>query len=83
MILSAGGWSPPLPSTPPPAPTDRERIIVMAYGVSPRLYLENGPAVQVARAQSRSSAANHQTVWDALTREQRMAAVERQLRNAA
>ncbi len=51
----------------------------MTYGANPRLYLENGPAVQAAKAQSRSSAANYQTVWDALSREQRLAVVERKL----
>jgi hypothetical protein len=76
-------WLAPSPNTQPPAPTDRERIIVMAYGVNPRLYLENGPAVEAAKARARSSAADYQSVWDALGREQRMALVERQLRTAA
>jgi phage-related baseplate assembly protein len=55
----------------------------MAYGVNPRLYLENGPAVEAAKARARSSAADYQSVWDALGREQRMALIERQLRTAA
>lgn len=55
----------------------------MAYGLSSRLYLEDGPAVRAAEAQARSSAAKFQSLWDALGREQRLAAVEHQLRNAA
>ena len=55
----------------------------MAYGLNPRLYLENGPAVEAAKAQARSSAAGYQSVWEALGREQRMAVIERQLRAAA
>ena len=55
----------------------------MAYGLSPRLYLENGPAVEAAKAQARSSATEYQSVWDALGREQRMAIIDRQLRAAA
>jgi phage-related baseplate assembly protein len=55
----------------------------MAYGLSPRLYLENGPAVEAAKAQARSSATAYQSVWDALGREQRMAIIDRQLRAAA
>lgn len=55
----------------------------MAYGLNPRLYLENGPAIEAAKAQARSSATEYQSVWEALSREQRMAIVERQLRAAA
>ena len=55
----------------------------MAYGLNPSLYLENGPAAEAAKAQARSSASGFQSVWDALGRDQRMAVVERQLRNAA
>ena len=55
----------------------------MAYGLNPRLYLENGPVIYADRAQKRSSATDYQSVWEALGREQRMAIVERQLRKAA
>ena len=55
----------------------------MAYGLNPRLYLENGPAVEAARAQARSSATDYQSVWEALGREQRMAIIEREIRKAA
>lgn len=55
----------------------------MAYGLNPRLYLEDGPEIRAAEARKRSSASDHQSIWEALGREQRMAVVERQLRNAA
>ena len=55
----------------------------MAYGVSPRLYLENGPAIEAAKAQARSSAASYQSMWEALEAKQRMAVIDRQLRTAA
>ena len=55
----------------------------MAYGVSPRLYLENGPAIEAAKAQARSSATSYQSIWEALDAKQRMAIIERQLRTAA
>lgn len=55
----------------------------MAYGVSPRLYLENGPAVEAAKARGRSSAASYQSIWEALDPKQRMAIIDCQLRSAA
>ena len=55
----------------------------MAYGLNPRLYLENGPAVEAAKAQARSSATEYQSIWEALGREQRMAIIEREIRKAA
>ena len=55
----------------------------MAYGVSPRLYLENGPAIEAAKAQARSSAASYQSMWEALEAKQRMVVIDRQLRTAA
>ena len=55
----------------------------MAYGLNPRLYLENGPAVEAGKARARSSAVEYQSVWEALGREQRMAIIDRQLRSAA
>ncbi len=54
----------------------------MAYGVSPRLYVENGPAIEAAKAQVRSSATSYQRIWDALDAKQRLALVERQLGTA-
>ena len=55
----------------------------MAYGVSPRLYLENGPTIEAAKAQARSSAARYQSIGEALDPKQRMALIDRQLRTAA
>jgi phage-related baseplate assembly protein len=55
----------------------------MAYGLNPRLYLENGPTAELAKAQARSSAAEYQSVWEALSREQRLAVIDRHLRPAA
>ncbi len=82
MIIIAGGRT-PLPSTHRRRRhIDRERIIVMAYGVSPRLYVENGPAIEAAKAQVRSSATSYQSIWDALDAKQRLALVERQLGTA-
>ena len=83
MILSAGSGN-SLPSTHRcRRHMDRERIIVMAYGVSHRLYLENGPAIEAAKAQARSSAASYQSIWEALDPKQRMALIDPQLRTAA
>ena len=55
----------------------------MAYGLNPRLYLENGPALEAAKAKARSSAVEYQSVWEALDREQRLVIIDRHLRKAA
>lgn len=54
----------------------------MAYGLDPRLFLENGPALQAAAAHSRSSS-NAYRAWIRLDSERRIALVERALRPAA
>lgn len=54
----------------------------MAYGLDPRLFLENGPALQAAAAHSRSSS-NAYRAWTRLDSERRIALVERALRPAA
>jgi hypothetical protein len=53
----------------------------MAHDVAPRLYPEDGFAIHAARAQAPSSAHNRQRKWEALGREERLAIIERQLRD--
>ena len=55
----------------------------MAYDVSPRLFLEDGPAIHSARVRARSSASRSQSIWAFLDAKQRLAVVECQLRDAA
>ena len=50
----------------------------MAYGLNPRLFLENGPAIQAAEAQARSSG-NAYRAWAGLDARQRLALVEQAL----
>jgi hypothetical protein len=54
----------------------------MAYGLDPRLFLENGPANQSAAAHSRSSS-NSYRAWAGLDAEGRFELIEKALRNAA
>jgi hypothetical protein len=54
----------------------------MAYGLDPRLFLENGPAIQAAAVHSRSSSHAFRA-WSGLNSEGRLALVERALRPAA
>ena len=54
----------------------------MAYGLNPRLFLENGPANQAAAVHSRSSTKAFRA-WSGLDAEHRLALVERALRPAA
>ena len=54
----------------------------MAYGLRPRLFVENGPEVTALKAQERSSAAAHSIMWQQLPREQRIALVDRFLKAA-
>jgi hypothetical protein len=54
----------------------------MAYGLDPRLFLENGPANHAAAARSRSLSDSYRA-WARMDSEHRLALVERALRNAA
>jgi len=54
----------------------------MAYGLDPRLFLENGPANQAAVAHARSSTSAYRA-WSGLDADHRIALVERALRPAA
>lgn len=54
----------------------------MAYGLDPRLFLENGPANQAALVHARSSSDAYRA-WSRLNSERRFALVERALRPAA
>jgi hypothetical protein len=55
----------------------------MAYDLSPRLFLENGPATQAfATADRLSPTGSHSRAWVALNRERRLAAVEQALKAA-
>lgn len=54
----------------------------MAYGLDPRLFLENGPANQAAAVHSRSSGSAFRA-WSALDANHRITLVERALRTAA
>lgn len=53
----------------------------MAYGLSRRLFVENGPTVTVAEAQSPRSSAVYRA-WRDLNPERRIAIVERALKPA-
>ena len=54
----------------------------MAYGLDPRLFLENGPAIQAAAVHARSSSGAFRA-WSGLDADHRLALVERALRSAA
>ena len=54
----------------------------MAYGLNPRLFIENGPTIEAARARARSSA-NAFRAWRGLDRDRRLSLVERALGDAA
>jgi hypothetical protein len=54
----------------------------MAYGLDPRLFLENGPANQAAIAHSRSSSHSYRA-WAGLDAEHRFELIEKALNNAA
>ena len=51
----------------------------MTYGLSPRVFIEDGPAEQVMKVQSTRSTARS---WRALDAESRFAAIEQALRPA-
>ena len=50
----------------------------MAYGLNPRLFIENGPAIQAAGALAHSSS-NSYRAWKSFDRERRLALVEKAL----
>jgi len=51
----------------------------MAYGLNPRLFIENGPAIRSADALARSSS-NSYRAWRSFDRERRLALVESALK---
>ena len=51
----------------------------MTYGLSPRLFIEDGPAAQAMKVQSAHSTARS---WRALNPEGRLAAIDRALKPA-
>jgi hypothetical protein len=51
----------------------------MAYGVNPRLFIENGPAIQADEALARSSSIPFHA-WKSFDSERRLALVEQALR---
>ena len=53
----------------------------MSYGLNPRLFVENGPAIHAAGALARSSSMAFRA-WRGLDGERRLAAVEQALRPA-
>jgi len=54
----------------------------VTYGLNPRLFLENGPAIQAAAAHSRSSSDAYRA-WAGLDPEHRLKLIEQALRPAA
>lgn len=54
----------------------------VTYGLNPRLFLENGPAIQAAAAHARSSSDAYRA-WNGLDAEHRLELVEKALRPAA
>jgi len=70
-----------LSPAPQPAAVKKEKAN-MAYGLDPRLFVENGPAIHAAAAHSRSSATAFRA-WAGLDAERRLALVEKALRPAA
>jgi len=53
----------------------------MAYGLDPRLFLENGPANHAAAVHARSSSSAYRA-WSGLDADNRLALVEQALRPA-
>ena len=51
----------------------------MAYGLSPRLFIENGPAVRAANARAHTSS----RAWLSFDRDRRLALVETALKTPA
>ena len=54
----------------------------MAYGLSTRLFVEDGPENSAREAQRRSSAAAHQLVWRKLPPAERVDLIDRFLKAA-
>ncbi|HXH53096.1 MAG TPA: hypothetical protein VNH53_06680 [Sphingomicrobium sp.] len=54
----------------------------MAYQLSPRLFVENGPAVQAAKALGQRSSRNALLSWRGLDSERRLALVDAVLKPA-
>ena len=54
----------------------------MAYGLNPRLFIENGPAIRAAEAHA-SSSSNAFRAWGGLDADKRMALIEKLLRKPA
>ena len=54
----------------------------MAYGLNPRLFVENGPAIRAAEAHARSSSDAFRA-WGGLDAEKRIALIEKALRKPA
>lgn len=54
----------------------------MAYGLNPRLFVENGPAIQAAAAHARRSSDAYRA-WAGLDADRRLALVETALRPVA
>jgi hypothetical protein len=66
-----------------PQRQDRERIIVMTYGLSTRLFVENGPAVEAAKVSAKSRTTAYAVVWERLKQDERLHLVDGALKNAA
>jgi hypothetical protein len=54
----------------------------MAYGLNPRLFIENGPAIRAAEALA-SSSSNAFRAWGGLDADKRLAIIEKALRKPA
>jgi hypothetical protein len=54
----------------------------MTYGLSPRLFIENGPAIRAAQAHA-SSSSNAFRAWGGLDADKRLALIEKALRKPA
>ena len=53
----------------------------MAYGLNPRLFVENGPAIRASRALAHSSS-NAYRAWRTFDHERRLALIEKALKPA-
>ena len=69
------------PQPPEPAAAKKEDAN-MAYGLNPRLFVENGPALQAGAAHSRSSSDAFRA-WAGLDAEHRLELIEKALKEAA
>jgi hypothetical protein len=54
----------------------------MAYGLNPRLFIENGPAIRAAEATARSSSSAFRA-WGGLDPDNRIALIDKALRDPA